>query len=195
MLIACVAIALNHNSFGQHLSRRTKPQWGYGAAIIYDFEATGWGAALRVKIPVIGKLSAVPEFSYFPSFNDYHEYYAGAAVHYELFTLRTYNFYPLIGAYYNNWINAEEYATQQRKQHNFAPEAGAGLVRNRGCIRPFIEYRYDFKWKENNLRLGIYWYPGACGKGKPRRKENCPVVTHLNFNKAISNQLNNSITL
>ena len=154
--------------------KKTKLQWGYGASVIYNFQATGWGGALRVKIPITEKLSAVPEFNYFPAFNDYHEYYAGAALHYELFTLRTYNFYPLVAAWYNNWINADDYAPGQRKQKNFAPEAGAGLVRNRGCLRPFIEDRYDFKWKENNLRIGIYWYPNGCKKGG--RKENCPAV-------------------
>ncbi len=162
--------------FSQYLKRKTKPEIGYGASVIYNFQATGWGGALRAKIPVYGKLSAVPEFSYFPKFNDYHEYYAGVALHYEILTIRSYNLYPLVGGYYNNWINADEYVPGDKKQHNIVVEAGGGLVRNRGCWRPFIEDRYDFKWKENNLRIGIYWYPNSCGKGRKNRREKCPDV-------------------
>ncbi|MEP7171555.1 MAG: hypothetical protein ABI855_19445, partial [Bacteroidota bacterium] len=128
-----------------------------------------WGAGLRVKIPIRNRLSAVPEISYFPSFNRYHELYAGVALHYEILTIRSYNLYLAAGGYYNNWINAEAYAPGLKKKNNFAPEAGGGLVRNRGCWRPFIEDRYDFKWKENTLRIGIYWYPGSCSKN-----EKCP---------------------
>ncbi len=58
------------------------------------------------------------------------------------------------------------------RQKNIVVEAGGGLVRNNGCIRPFLENRYDFKWKEDNLQIGIYIYPGACGGFQ--RKEKCP---------------------
>jgi hypothetical protein len=113
----------------------------------------------------------VPEVDYFPAFNEYHELYAGAALQYDLFSMGSFNFYVLGAGYYNNWLNAEDFAPGQKKEHNFAPEAGAGLVRNIGCIRPFIENRYDFKWEENHLHIGIYWYPGLCGT-----KEDCPGV-------------------
>lgn len=151
--------------------RKEKQPWGYGAAVIYNFHAAGFGGDLRIKIPLMNRLSAVPEFSYYPTFNRYHEYYVGAALHYEMFSLRNYNFYLAGGGYYNKWINAEDFAPGQRKRENFVAEAGGGLVRNFGCIRPFIENRYDFKWKENSLRIGIYWYPGQCDRVK---KEKCP---------------------
>lgn len=154
--------------------RKVKQPWGYGAGVIYNFQAEGFGAEVRVRIPVIGNLYAVPEISYFPSFNRYHDLFAGGALQYDLFALRSYTFYPLVGAYYHNWLNADDYAPEQRKQHNLSPQAGAGLVRNRGCWRPFIEDRYDFKWKENHLHLGIYYYPGQCGNS--RKKEKCPAV-------------------
>jgi|GEM_PF-301574 len=142
---------------------------GYGASIIYNFHATGFGADLRVKIPLARRLSVVPQFSYFPAFNDYHELYAGAALHYVIARLGNYNLYLHGAGFYNDWINAEDYAPGQKKQHNFAYEGGGGLVRSYGCVRPFIEDGYDFKWKENSLRIGIYIYPGACGG-----KEKCP---------------------
>jgi len=149
--------------------RRARSGVGYGAAVIYNFATEGFGIDLRAKIPIRGQLSIVPEISYYPSFNSYHEYYAGAALHYEFYALRNYNLYVAAGGYYNDWMNADEFIPGDKKQTNFVPEAGAGLVRNYGCIRPFIEDRYDFKWKENTLRIGIYWYPGSCGK-----KERCP---------------------
>ena len=150
--------------------RRTKSSVGYGGSIIYNFATGGFGADLRVKIPLRNWFSVVPEVSYFPAFNDYHELYLGAALHYEIFSLGSYNLYLAAGGYYNDWINADDFAPGQKRQNNFVPEAGGGLVRNRGCIRPFIEDRYDFKWKEDNIRIGIYFYPGSCGS----RKEKCP---------------------
>ena len=165
-----LCIASLHNAFGQ---RREKQPTGFGAAVVYNFQTAGFGGDLRARIPVYNRMFIVPEVSYYPSFNPYHEMYAGAALHYELFSLGGYDFYLLGAPYYNNWINADDFAPTLRKQHNFTPEAGAGLVRYWGCLRPFIETRYDFKWKENNLRIGIYWYPGSCGKNK---KEKCPRV-------------------
>lgn len=166
--ILSLAFFMSDGLFAQAVKRENK-SIGYGASLIYNFHATSFGADVRVKIPLLKNLSVVPQISYFPAFNDYHEFYAGAALHYEIFRFGTYNFYLLGAGYYNDWINAEEYAPGQKKQHNFAYEAGGGLVRRYGCIRPFIEDGYDFKWKENSLRIGIYIYPGECGG-----KEKCP---------------------
>jgi len=168
ILILISVCSFSQNSEGQ---RREKGEIGYGASIAYDFMTEGFGAGLRARIPITGQLYLVPEFDYFPAFNEYHEFYAGGALQYDLFRLGSYNFYLLGAGYYNNWINADDFAPGQKKQDNFAPEGGAGLVRNKGCIRPFIENRYDFKWEENHLHIGLYWYPGAC-----HRKEKCPGV-------------------
>src|SRR3569832_94802 len=62
---------------------------GYGIGLIYNFMTEGLGVELRAKIPLPPrKLFVVPEVSYFPSFNPYHEAYAGAALHYELFNVK-----------------------------------------------------------------------------------------------------------
>jgi hypothetical protein len=158
-------------SFQSHAQavKREKKGIGYGGSVIYNFHAGSLGADLRMKIPVVKKLSFVPQFSYFPSFNDYHEFYAGAALHLEIARLGAYNLYIHGAGFYNQWMNAEEFAPGQNKENNFAFEAGGGLVRSYGCVRPFIEDGYDFKWRENSLRIGIYIYPGACS-----RKEKCP---------------------
>lgn len=167
VLIISIWIALLNPVSAQ---RRDAPGWGYGGSVIYNFATEGFGADLRVKIPIRNNLSAVPEVSYFPSFNRYHELYAGVALHYEIYALGSYNLYLAAGGYYNNWLNADDFAPGQKKQTNFVLQAGGGLVRNYGCVRPFIENRYDFKWKENNLRIGILIYPGSCG----RKNEKCP---------------------
>lgn len=169
LLAVLTSAQLFSNPVQAQAVKNEKKSIGYGACLIYNFHATSFGADVRVKIPVYRKLSVVPQFSYFPAFNDYHEYYAGAALHLELARVGTYNLYILGAGFYNHWINAEEFAPGQRKERNFAYEAGAGLVRSFGCIRPFIEDGYDFKWKENSLRIGIYIYPGSCGG-----KEKCP---------------------
>lgn len=146
---------------------------GYGGSIIYNFQIESFGIDLRAKIPLYRRLFVVPEISYFPGFNPYHELYAGAALQYELFNISRYTFYLSGGGYYNNWINANDFAPGQKKQNNLSPQAGGGLIRSRGCIRPFIEDRYDFHWKENTLRIGIMFYPGSCG----RSKEKCPTIS------------------
>ena len=166
LLLASIGFSTIANAQAVKRERKTV---GYGASLIYNFHATGLGADIRMKIPVYRRLSFVPQASYFPAFNDYHEYYGGAALHLELARLGTYSFYILGAGFYNEWINAETYAPGQDKRVNFAYEAGAGLVRRYGCIRPFIENGYDLKWMENSLRIGLYIYPGSCVA-----KEKCP---------------------
>ena len=149
-------------------------QTGFGGSIIYNFQAEGFGADLRAKVPVYRKLFIVPEVSYYPSFNEYHEYYAGAAAHYEIIQLKKFVFYLAAGAYFNNWINADDFAPGRKLQFNFSPQLGGGIVKRNGCLRPFLENRYDFKWKEDNIRIGILIYPGACGS----KKEKCPKINN-----------------
>jgi len=167
-VLICIGISFCNRTVAQAVKYEKKGT-GYGGSIIYNFHANSFGADLRVKIPVVGKLYAVPQVSYFPAFNDYHELYAGLALHLEIARLGNYNLYIHGAGFYNHWINAEDYAPGQDKVNNFAYEAGGGLVRSYGCVRPFIEDGYDFKWRENSLRIGIYIYPGACGG-----KEKCP---------------------
>lgn len=143
---------------------------GYGGSVIYNFMTEGIGIDLRARIPVANRLFLVPEVSYFPGFNTYHEYLAAGALHYNLLQMGNYDLYLAGGAYYNNWLNVDDFTFDDKQQHNFSPQGGAGIIRSVGCLRPFIENRYDFKWKENNARIGLMFYPGSCGRGK----EKCP---------------------
>jgi hypothetical protein len=149
-----------------------KTSWGLGTSAIYNFQTEGFGTELRAHIYLLDQLVLAPEVSYFPSFNIIHEMYAGLAVHYEFPILNEYSPYIALGAWYNDWINAEKFAIGVKKKNNFAPEAGFGIVRNTGCFRPYIEYRYDMKWQEGNLRIGILVFFRAC---KPQKYGCIPV--------------------
>lgn len=147
--------------------------WGLGTSLIYNFQTKSYGTELRGAFPLSNRFTFVPEISYFFSFNPIHELYAGATLHYDFFYFESFNPYLTVGAFYNAWFNADVYAAGEKKKNNFSTEAGIGIIRNNGCIRPFIEDRYDIKWKEGNLRVGFLWFFNACGGVK---KEKCPAV-------------------
>src|SRR4051812_30890600 len=95
IFIAFADVGAFNNGVCAQAVKTEKQSIGYGGSLIYNFHANGFGADLRMKIPVANRLSAVPEFSYFPAFNDYHEFYAGLALHYEIARLGSYNLYLL----------------------------------------------------------------------------------------------------
>lgn len=148
------------------LAQRDETSWGLGSSVIYNFQTEGFGTELRAHIYLMDQLVLAPELSYFPSFNQIHEMYPGLAVHYEFPILNEYSPYLALGAWFNDWLNAEKFTLGVKNKYNFAPEVGGGIVRNNGCLRPYLEYRYDIKWQEGNLRIGILWFFGAC---KPQK--------------------------
>ena len=153
------------------VAQKSYVDWGVGAAAIYNFQTESYGADLNVHIPMKYRISLVPEVSYFFPFNPIHELYAGISINYEFMKFKNYNPYISVGAFYNDWFNSEEYAAGLKKKNNFAPEAGIGIIRNHGCLRPFIQHRYDVKWKEGNLRVGIVYFFNSC---RHINKDNCP---------------------
>ena len=85
-------------AFNASAQRKVRKPIGYGASAIYNFQAEGIGADLRVRIPTpVNNLYVVPEISYYPPFNRYHELYAGGALQYDILRIRRYNLY-LLGA-------------------------------------------------------------------------------------------------
>jgi hypothetical protein len=168
ILLALMALGL---SFASTAQKSNVPEWGLGVAGIYDFQTEGLGGEMRADFHVLENVSIVPEVSYYFSFNPIHELYAGLSVHYLFPIFRGWSPYLSASALYNNWINATEYSNGLRKPDNFTPEAGIGIVRSRGCLRPFIENRYDTKWKEANLRVGVLLFFKNCNCFK---KADCP---------------------
>jgi len=136
------------------LVAQDKEPWALGIGGIYNFQTNGIGAELRAYIPIVDKLAVSPQVSIFPS-NVVHEFYAGLSVQYTLFDIRNWHLYALGAAYYNNWYNYTSFDTKIAKQNNFAEDVGAGLMRSFGCLKPYIEGRYDIKWKEARLHIGI----------------------------------------
>src|SRR4051812_21025548 len=172
-MIKYLILALLTISFSIHTTAQKSnvPEWGLGVAGIYNFQTEGFGGEMRADFHVLEQVSIVPEVSYYFAFNPIHELYAGLSVHYLVPVFKGWTPYLSLSALYNDWINATEYSNGLRKPNNFAPEAGIGIVRSHGCLRPFIENRYDTKWKEANLRVGVLVYFKNC---KCFRKADCP---------------------
>jgi hypothetical protein len=145
--------------------------WALGAGGVYDFQTNGIGVGVRAFIPITQNIAVSPQVHYFFPFNTIHELYGGLAVQYSLFPERNWTIYPLMAAYYNRWLNSSDFTGKVAKPDNIAEEAGIGLMKNSGCIRPFIEGRYDFKWKEFDLHAGLLFYFGDCFSMSPDR---CP---------------------
>lgn len=145
--------------------------WALGAGGIYNFQSNGIAAELRAFIPVTERIAVSPQIHYFFPFNDIHEYYAGLALQYSLFPNRIWTIYPLAAAYYNRWQNSDDFTGSVAKPNNISEKVGIGIMKNTGCLRPYVEQRYDFKWKEFNLHLGVLLYFGDCYTWSPDR---CP---------------------
>lgn len=145
--------------------------WGAGASILYNPQTESFGAGVRVEIP-FNKLRIVPQLSYYPSFNKVTEYYLGVAAHLDFMETRSWKVYAIAMASYNHWINYHSNSKLTGKPNNWDGELGLGWTTHK-CLRPFIEYRYNFKWKETNLGIGFV-YTFNCKDGKSRSSINCP---------------------
>ena len=150
-----------------------------GADAMYNFQTKGIGAGARVGIFPNEKLSFVPEFSYYPGFNKVQEYFLGLALEYKFFRLKNFNFYAIGHGAYDSWLNYESSPMKGAKKNNWDLEGGAGTSTNK-CLRPFLEYRYNVKFRETHLRLGLLYIFGCKGGSKGWKKSKiCPAYTSL----------------
>lgn len=140
-----------------------------GIGAIYNFQTDGIGAEVRGYFPIRGRLALSPQFLIFPT-NIVHEFYLGLSAQYTLFDIRNWHLYALGAAYYNDWYNYANFDSKVAKQNNFDYQVGGGLMRAIGCLKPYIEARYDGKWKEARLHVGILISFNDCFA--PR--QNCP---------------------
>ena len=163
LLICMVVFAFYKADAGDH-------KWwkgmGVGGAVIYNLQTEGWGIDLRANFKPNKNIRLVPQFTYFPSFNKVHEYDLGLGVELSLLRFRTYDLYLLGHGGYNAWTNYEESRIKEAQYSNWVGEIGAGLSKVIKCWRPFVEYRYNFKWKEASLRLGVLYTLGGCKGGR-----------------------------
>jgi hypothetical protein len=144
---------------------------GVGADAMYNFQTESFGAGVRANIYPNNKLSFVPQFSYYFGFNKIHEYYVGLGLEYKVLPVKQFDFYAIGHAAYNSWLNYQSSSMDGAKRTNWNFELGGGVT-TRKCLRPFLEYRYNLKFRETHLRLGLLYIFGCSGGGSKRFKKN-----------------------
>ena len=147
---------------------------GVGADVMYNFQSEGFGSGARVSIFPNNRVSIVPQFAYYFSFNKVHEYYAGAALEYKIIMRKKIFVYLLAHGAYDKWLNPEVSPMVNPKPNNWDAEGGVGISGTK-CWRPFLEYRYNVRFRETHLRLGIMYIFGCKAKkwGFGTDKERC----------------------
>jgi hypothetical protein len=146
---------------------------GVGADVMYNFQTESFGAGARVSIFPNNRLSFVPQFSYYFPFNKVNEYYLGLGLEYKVIKRDKINIYGLVHGAYNQWLNYKESPLSNAKPNNWNLEGGIGISTNT-CLRPFLEYRYNLKFRETHLRLGILYIFGCKHKhGASKTHDRC----------------------
>lgn len=148
---------------------------GVGISGIYNFQTESVGMGVRAKLYPDKRLSFVPQVSYYFSFNKVEEFLIGLGVEYKFFHYKKYSFYALGHGAYNSWFNYANSAKTDAQLNNWNGELGLGITTNK-CLRPFIEYRYNFKFYETHLQLGLLYIFGCKSKRK-RAVDECPAYS------------------
>jgi len=148
---------------------------GIGGDVMYNFQTESIGAGARVSIFPNEKLSFVPQISYYFPFNKIHEYYFGLGVEYKFIRRNKFNIYAIGHGAYDSWLNYESSKMKGAKKNNWDFEGGVGISTNK-CLRPFLEYRYNVRFRETHLRLGLLYILGCKGGGSKAWKGSklCP---------------------
>lgn len=155
--------------------------FGIGASAMYNFQSEGLGVGVRGNFYPNNRLSFVPQVSYYKIIlGTVNEFTLGLGVEYKLFYIRSFNFYALAHGGYNHWLNPEISPMENPQTANWNAEGGIGITTNH-CLRPFLEYRYNVKFQETHLSLGllyIFGCQGGRGNGyrdarSVRRASNC----------------------
>jgi hypothetical protein len=148
-------------SFNSHLYSQVKNQCVGGSAI-YNFQTNSLGLDLRAefslkKIHFLDGIKLVPQLSYFFWFDKVTEFYLGSSVHLGVYTINNkWALYTLVNLSYNGWINYSSSNMENAKFSNLGLEGGIGVT-TKACLRPFAELRYNVKWREANIRVGLIY--------------------------------------
>ena len=146
-------------------------QIGLGGSLLFNPQTESLGAGLRVEVPY-KKITFIPQLTYYPSFNKISEFYLGVSSHLDFMGTAKWKLYLIGMLGYNRWINYESNPQLNAKPNNWDAELGIGFTTKK-CIRPFIEYRYNLKWHETNLGVGII-FTLHCSGGRKRGSIACP---------------------
>lgn len=136
--------------------------FGLGASAMYNFQTESFGFGVRANFFPNNTISYVPQFTYYPGFGKIREYMIGLGIEYKIRRGNRFTYYLLGHGAYNNWMNYEESALKDAQGTNWNLEAGIGVTTNK-CLRPFLEYRYNVKFMETHLRLGLLYIFGCSG--------------------------------
>jgi len=137
--------------------------FGVGGSAMYNFQSEGLGVGARVNIFPNRKLSFVPQFSYYNIFlGTVKEMIFGLGIEYKVIYGKTFNYYIMAHGGYNRWMNPEISDLENAQKANWNAEGGLGITTN-WCLRPFLEYRYNVKFMETHLRLGLLYIFGCSG--------------------------------
>lgn len=169
-------------------------KFAIGGSVMYNLQSESFGAGLRGSFFPNHTLSIVPQISYYPSFNKVNEYTLGLGLEYKIIRKRKFFFYLLAHGGYNSWTNYQESPMKGAEPNNWNFEGGAGVSMWR-CLRPFLEYRYNAKFGETHLQLGLIYVFKCKSNSNPgrgswfklfRKKGNCPAYGSLfNTQKSI----------
>ncbi len=135
---------------------------GAGASVLYNFQTESLGAGVRASFYPDNRLSFTPQFSYYFAFNKVNEFNIGLGLEYKFLRTNNLNFYGILHGAYDRWLNYASSVMKDAKPNNWNLEGGIGVSTNR-CLRPFLEYRYNIKFLETHLQLGILYIFGCKG--------------------------------
>lgn len=135
---------------------------GLGPEIIYNLPLNEWGLGVRAHYNLDYHWILSPQLNYFIPVGQIHEINLNLHASYVINPWDKYGVYLTAGPYLNYWINHSESASPRAKPFSLSAEAGGGIIKNFGCIRPFAEWRYNVKWRESNIRAGFIYYPRIC---------------------------------
>lgn len=169
------AILISYSFFGN------SQNIGAGASAMWNFQSESLGVGARVNFFPNNTISYVPQFSYYSLFiGSISEWTLGLSIEAKVIRGNTFNWYLMAHGGYNNWSNAGSSALEGASSTNWNLEGGAGITTNK-CLRPFLEYRYNVKFQETHLRLGLLYIFGCGGNNgsyrNPGRMKNmyiCP---------------------
>ena len=138
---------------------------GVGVSGIYNFQTKSIGFGARFNLKPSNGFRLIPQFAYYPGFNNINEYYAGLGFEINVYKIKKFNFYGLLHFGYNHWINSSLSKMEKAGPDNWVGELGIGVVTRKGCWRPFTEFRYNIRWYETNFRIGIMYVFKCKDKG------------------------------
>lgn len=141
----------------------------FGLSGSYNFPLQTVALGARANVPLHPRWAISPQIRYAPAFNDFHEFSAGANLHFYFIRNSGKNHYVtdvpksalyLIGGiHYNRWINYTISINTNAKTNNLLPELGVGYMFGGSLLKVFLEGKYNPLWLEPSAETGLLIYP------------------------------------